>query len=281
MIESLEGRRFGPYPWRVCIEKVAEFVAVTGDEAERWRRHAPPGFAAACLFVVAPHLLAEPGIAGQGVIHGEQRFYWHRPLAVETPLSITGSVEKVRSRGGVGFVTFAFSGEDESGAVVSGSSLFLISGEVPAAGNSQEQPELSPDARGPNDPLGPRSNSMIRSASRADLVRYAAATHDWNPIHWDHDSARQAGLPGVVVHGLLQAAWICSVASTWQGGPSPLLDATFRFRSPLRPGAVARVDGSVTAGVFTAKLTGEGGEFLSATVKLNEGSEPSSGEVTG
>ncbi|HKX75009.1 MAG TPA: MaoC/PaaZ C-terminal domain-containing protein, partial [Acidimicrobiia bacterium] len=219
--------------------------------------------------------------AGQGVIHGEQRFYWHRPLAVETPLSITGSVEKVRSRGGVGFVTFAFSSEDESGAVVSGSALFLISGEAPAAGNSQEHPELSPDARGPNDPLGPRSNSMIRSASRADLVRYAAATHDWNPIHWDHDSARQAGLPGVVVHGLLQAAWICSVASTWQGGPSPLLDATFRFRSPLRPGAVARVDGSVTAGVFTAKLTGEGGEFLSATVKLNEGSEPSSGEVTG
>jgi acyl dehydratase len=280
VIETLAGRLFGPYPLRVCNEKVMEFVTATGDQPERWREHAPPGFAAACLFVVAPHLLAEPGIAGQGVIHGEQRFHWRRPLPVEAQLSITGTVARVRSRGGVGFVNFEFRGEDATGEILSGSSLFLISGEAPAAGSSEEQAEPPPDERATNDPLG--ALAVRRSASRADVVRYAAATRDWNPIHWDHDSARRAGLPGVVVHGLLQVAWICSVAGSLQPGPAPLAEATFRFRSPLRPGTEARVEGSMAGELFTAKLAGgDGSEFVSATVRLSRDSDPSSTEVTG
>ncbi|NIP92489.1 MAG: hypothetical protein GWO24_03050, partial [Akkermansiaceae bacterium] len=53
---------------------------------------------------------------------------------------------------------------------------------------------------------------LLKSASRADLVRYAGITRDFNPIHWDHEAAVEAGLPGVIVHGLLMASWVTQAA---------------------------------------------------------------------
>ena len=78
-------------------------------------------------------------------------------------------------------------------------------------------------------------------------MRYAAATGDANPIHLDHQAARAAGLPGVVAHGLLLAAWFFQAAARFRGGPHPLQSARVRFRRPLRPGVAALVTGRVAA----------------------------------
>ena len=86
---------------------------------------------------------------------------------------------------------------------------------------------------------------MARSASRADLVRYAGASGDWNPLHWDHDAAVGAGLPGIVVHGLLMASWLTQAASRHSAGAHPLAEMRLRFRKPLRPGAPALITGSL------------------------------------
>ena len=37
---------------------------------------------------------------------------------------------------------------------------------------------------------------------RADLVRYAGASGDFNPIHWSDRVATSVGLPGVIAHGI-------------------------------------------------------------------------------
>ena len=39
--------------------------------------------------------------------------------------------------------------------------------------------------------------------SRADLVRYAGASGDLNPIHWNEEFARSVDLPDVIAHGML------------------------------------------------------------------------------
>jgi acyl dehydratase len=80
-----------------------------------------------------------------------------------------------------------------------------------------------------------------------DLVRYAAVTRDWNPIHWDHPSARSAGLPGTIVHGLLMAGWLGRAAGRYAADPHALTSMTIRFRKPLRPGEAATVTGNVAA----------------------------------
>lgn len=237
-LESLEGHSFPPRPLRVCSEKVAEFVAATGDLFDRWQAAAPPGFAAALLFAVAPDLLADPRLEG-AVVHGDQTFAWHAPLRMETDLSVTGTVERVRSRGGVAFVTFGLEARSDTSPVVEGRSTFLVGGDGPRLA---EVAPIPPEQRGPTASVG-QELPIPRSASRADLVRYAAATRDWNPIHWDQATAVEAGLGGVVVHGLLQSAWLTQVAATAAAGDAPLASARFRYTAPLRPGEAARIEG--------------------------------------
>ena len=239
-IDSLEGRVYADRPYRLCREKVAEFVDVTGDDPPRWRRATPPGFAAALLFVVAPELLADPLVTG-AVIHGDQSFAWHRPLIPESDLNVTGTVERVRTRGEVAFVTFSFLAADEVGPLVEGRSTFLV-GASPAPVEPWKQPDAAERAATASFADPPPSP---RSASRLDLVRYAAATRDWNPIHWDRDNGIEAGLGGVVVHGLLQSAWLTQVAATASRTERPLESARFRYTAPLRPGQAAEVRGEL------------------------------------
>jgi acyl dehydratase len=306
-MEAIEGKSYGPYPLRICAEKVSDFVAATSDDPDRWLEFAPPGWAAAALFAVAPILLTDPdlGDAGRSVIHGEQRFEWARPLRIEANLTVTGIVSKVRERGGVFFTTFEFEAKDEAGPVVTGTSMFLMSGSVsPAAAGDVGNLPL-PGVRGANDDLpSRRSNdgggpgalppsvlgggpgalppsvlgggpgalppfpSLRRSAARSDLVRYAGATRDWNPIHWDHDAAVAAGFPTIVVHGLLQAAWLLSAASVLSEQTAPISEARFRFRSPMIAGAEGAITGEVNGTDATAGLSVGDREIVSATMTL-------------
>ena len=272
-MEAIEGKKYGPYPLRVCAEKVADFVSVTSDDSDRWTEVAPPGWAAAVLFVVAPILLTDPdlGDAGTSVIHGEQRFEWARPLTIEADLSVTGVVPKVRERGGVFFTTFEFEANDAAGILARGTSIFLMSGSASAASASEAVAQPAPAARGANDRLPGFQSvfpSVRRSAARSDLVRYAGATRDWNPIHWDHDAAVAAGLPTIVVHGLLQAAWLLSAASVLSAEAAPIAEARFRFRSPMIAGAEAALTGDAGGKEASARLAIGDREIVSATMAL-------------
>lgn len=240
---SPEGRRYGPTVFRVCREKVGEFVSVTHDDPDRWGENAPPGFVAAMLFAVVPGLIADLGDQPGGLIHGDQSFRWHSPLPVESELAVSGTVRSRRRRAGTTFVGFRLHITRGGTPVADGDSTFLITrGPDPAA---DERDEPAPTVGGPNDPLPPIGSDPLpavrRSASRLDLIRYAGATGDWNPIHWDHSAALEAGLSGIVVPGLLQSAWICQLAATANPDPRPLVAARFRYRAPLPVGASATV----------------------------------------
>jgi acyl dehydratase len=252
---------YGPHALRVCVQNVSDFVKVTGDDAERWAETAPPGFVAAALFVVASDLLRQ--LADHSVIHGEQTFNWHRPFVIESRLEVRGTVSRVRERGGVSFVTFAVEVTDDEGIVANGSSLFLISGEFDPGSDTEERSEPKPEDDGSPGP------GQI-AASRADLVRYAAATRDWNPIHWDHEAAVAAGLPGVVAHGLLQAAWAFAAAARSRPGDSPLRSARVRFRKPLLPAVPVAVAVDEVGAVANVAIADGDVEYLSARIELTE-----------
>lgn len=51
--------------------------------------------------------------------------------------------------------------------------------------------------------------------TRADLVRYAEASGDGNPIHQDESVARSVGLPGVIAHGMYTMALAARAVTTW------------------------------------------------------------------
>ncbi|MBE1501811.1 acyl dehydratase [Amycolatopsis lexingtonensis] len=68
---------------------------------------------------------------------------------------------------------------------------------------------------------------------RADLVRYAGASGDFNPIHWNERAAAEAGLPGVIAHGMLTMALTGTVLTAWAGDPRAIIEFTTRFLRPV------------------------------------------------
>jgi acyl dehydratase len=257
---ELEGKSYGPLLWRLAVDAVADFIDLTGDDPDRWSDSAPPGFAAAALFAVAPDLLAE--LYDHSVIHGEQTFGWERPLEVGSRLEVSGAVTRVRDRGGVHFITFEMEAKEAGEIVLTGRSLFLVSGESMAAGQSgfvRPEPHHSY--------AGDKEDGQL-GVSRADLVRYASATRDWNPVHWDHDAGVAAGFPGVVVHGLLQAGWALRVASADKDSDRPFVSARFRFRNPMLPGRPVDYLVEPGDGSLEVVIADEDHEYLTASMKL-------------
>ena len=61
--------------------------------------------------------------------------------------------------------------------------------------------------------------------SRADLVRYAGASGDFNPIHWSDRMADAVGLPGVIAHGMLTMALAGRLVTRWAGSPAAVTSA--------------------------------------------------------
>lgn len=69
--------------------------------------------------------------------------------------------------------------------------------------------------------------------TRADLVRYAGASTDFNPIHYSDRFAAAVGLPGVVAHGMLTMATALRVVTDWVGDPARVRSYGVRFTKPV------------------------------------------------
>ena len=85
--------------------------------------------------------------------------------------------------------------------------------------------------------------------TRADLVRYAGASGDFNPIHWNERFATSVGLPDVIAHGMLTMAEAIRVVTDWCGDPGAVVEYGVRFTRPVvvpyPDGATLTVSGSV------------------------------------
>ncbi|MER5770432.1 MaoC family dehydratase [Streptomyces sp. NPDC001985] len=93
--------------------------------------------------------------------------------------------------------------------------------------------------------------------TRDTLVRYAGASGDFNPIHWNEKFAVEVGLPDVIAHGMLTMAEAIRVVTDWVGDPGAVVEYGVRFTRPVvvpndGEGAVVEVSGKV------AELLGDG-----------------------
>ena len=85
---------------------------------------------------------------------------------------------------------------------------------------------------------------------REDLVRYAGASGDFNPIHWSDRMAAALGLPGVIAHGMLTMASAARVVTDWLDDPADLVEYGVRFTKPV---VVPDADKGVSV-TFAAKV---------------------------
>ena len=71
------------------------------------------------------------------------------------------------------------------------------------------------------------------AVDRARLVRYAGASGDFNPIHWNERVATSVGLPGVIAHGMWTMGAAVAVLEDWLGDPTAVVDYRTRFTRPV------------------------------------------------
>ncbi|AWE51857.1 MaoC family dehydratase [Streptomyces nigra] len=88
--------------------------------------------------------------------------------------------------------------------------------------------------------------------TRATLVRYAGASGDFNPIHWNEKFAKEVGLPDVIAHGMFTMAEAIRVVTDWTGDPAAVVEYGVRFTKPVvvpndDKGATIEVSGKVAA----------------------------------
>lgn len=108
-----------------------------------------------------------------------------------------------------------------------------------------------------------------RNLDRAALVRYAGASLDFNPIHWNERFAKEVGLPDVIAHGMLTMAHAGRLVTDWAGDPGKVLEYGVRFTRPVPvpddgfgaqvsfTGKVTEVADGVAKVLLTAKCNGQ------------------------
>jgi len=102
----------------------------------------------------------------------------------------------------------------------------------------------------PGQDIGTRTITV----SRTDLVKYAGASGDFNPIHWNEAFATGVELPGVIAHGMFTMGSTVQLVTDWAGDPAAVVDFQTRFTKPVlvtdttgtdEPGATIEVSGLI------------------------------------
>ena len=95
--------------------------------------------------------------------------------------------------------------------------------------------------------VGDEVPELVKHPTTRQLVQYAGAQGDFYEIHYDQDYARSVGLPGVILHGLLKAAFLGQLVTDWVGERGTLKSFEVSYRGIDVPGRPYRCRGRVTS----------------------------------
>ena len=109
--------------------------------------------------------------------------------------------------------------------------------------------------------VGTELFSATVEVERASMVKYAGASGDFNPIHWNERFAREVGLPNVIVHGMLTMGIAAAAVEEFLADPGRVVDFGVRFTRPIPvadPGTVEITTvgklGALDAAAGTARI---------------------------
>lgn len=94
--------------------------------------------------------------------------------------------------------------------------------------------------------VGQEIPELVKHPTTRQLVQYAGAQGDFYEIHYDQAYAKSVGLPGVILHGLLKAAFLGQLITDWLGDRGTLKTFEVSYRGIDQPGHPYRCRGRVT-----------------------------------
>jgi acyl dehydratase len=280
MTETLEFDDTGLDRWTdderfdVTRERLAEYAAATNDPIEAHRNGdvAPPVFAIVPVFeaLLTPAVEVMPVEAIPRIVHGEQDFHFHRPIRPGDKL-----VSRAKMIGYQGLAkgtraAIVIECRAQDGELVNEQYVTTF---VRGLSVGKAVGELSPDHKF-DDVLREQAPTakVVQHIDTDQTFRYAPAAGDPMPIHLDEEIAKDAGLPGIIAHGL------CTMAFTSWAVLTELADSdvsrlkrfAVRFSKPVLPGddfetriwTKSQDNGSATYAFETAKGDAAGEEMV-------------------
>jgi acyl dehydratase len=221
------GARVGPFAGCVGTDLVRGYAPVA-IVTQIWEAQN------AARAVAVPAWLQQEAVGG---VHGEHDVVLHRPIVPGEPLRTWVEAHGARPAGRNALVTLRYTTVDESGAVVAEQWWTTVYLGVTCDPTGEPAPShaLADAARA----LGSFDLAIDEGAAH----RYAEASGDWSPHHFDVEAARRSGFDRPFLHGL------CTMALCAQGvvehvagaDPDRVLRVAVRFASPMPLGETLRV----------------------------------------
>ena len=94
--------------------------------------------------------------------------------------------------------------------------------------------------------VGQELPELLKHPTTRQLVQYAGAQGDFYEIHYDQAYAKTVALPGVILHGLLKAAFLGQLVTDWLGDRGKLVTFEVSYRGVDMPGHPYRCRGRIS-----------------------------------
>ncbi|MGW4245309.1 MaoC/PaaZ C-terminal domain-containing protein [Nocardia sp. NPDC004722] len=199
-------------PFEVTRERIAEYAAATNDPIPAHVKGdvAPPIFAIVPVFdaMMVPVIDVAPMNIFGRVVHGEQDFHFHRPIRPGDKLLSRAKAIGYEGKDNGSTITILIESRSEDGELVNEQYLTAFFRNVDAG---EQVGDHAPAHR--FDPALLEQPPLATATAHVDAdqtYRYSPASGDPVPLHLDEQVAKDAGLPGIIAHGL------CTMAmSSW------------------------------------------------------------------
>ena len=125
--------------------------------------------------------------------------------------------------------------------------------------------------------IGGEIPALEKNPTPRQLVMYAGASGDFNPIHYDRDAAAARGLPGIVIHGQLVSACLMQLLTDWLGAAGILKKYSVSYKAMTFPGERLLLRGQITKKSDAGDPSAEGLVTLSIWAENPQGGKTVAG----
>jgi acyl dehydratase len=259
--DSLAGKRYPETVYEVTQAAIERYARATNDSNERYfggRAIASPVFVVVPAFASFMAAAADPDLGADmlRLVHFGEEHLIHRPVRIGDVLTVAPVLESVALKDTGETFTVGASETDAAGDLVA-----EVRGTMFIRGTGDRRRAVA--AAAVEDP----GEIVYEEATKVDedqTFRYAEASGDNNPIHLDPETARGAGLPGIILHGMCTMAFAAKAAVNGPaaGDPARIKRVTVQFSRTVLPGQM-----------LTTKLWHKGGETFGLET-YNEAGKP-------
>jgi acyl dehydratase len=234
---ALIGRKYTESTFEVSADTIERYARATNDLNERYLGDdvvASPVFPIVPAFDSFMEAAMDPELGADllRLVHGQEEHVLHAPIVPGDILTVVPVLESVERKDAGEMFTVAATITKRDGAraaEVRGTMFIRGTGDrrAAAAAASSEAPASEP---------------VYEETTKVDedqTFRYAKASGDHNPIHLDENTAKMAGLPGIILHGMctMSIAAKGAVDGLAGGDPTKVRQVSVRFSRPVIPGA--------------------------------------------